>query len=93
MTRVSDRKSYLQKKKEIGQVSPALLEEAKEQSRVKTAILNTLKNGPMTLPEISSATGLDLRTTVYYVMTLRRYGQVKDGEAKGDYYSYALKGA
>ena len=93
MTRVSDRKSYLQKKKEIGQVSPALLEEAKVQSRIKTAILSSLKNGPMTLPEISSATGLDLKTTVYYVMTLRRYGLVKDGETKGDYYSYALKGA
>ncbi len=91
MTRSSDRKTYLQKKKEIGQVSPALLTEAKEQSRLKSAILNALKKGPMTIPEISTATGLDNKTTVYYVMTLRRYGQIMDGEMKGDYYSYALK--
>ncbi len=93
MTRTSDKKTYLQKKKEIGQVTESLLNEAKEQSRFKTAILGALKKGPMTVPEISAATGLDLKTTLYYVMTLRRYGQIKDGETRGDYYSYALKGA
>ena len=93
MTRTSDRKTYLQKKKEIGQVPAALLTEAKEQSRLKSAILGALKKGPLTIPEISAATGLDPKTTVYYVMTLRRYGQIMDGETKGDYYTYALKGA
>lgn len=92
MTGTGDRKTYLQKKKEVGQVSAALIESAKEQSRIKTKIISALKKGPLTIPEISEATGLDIRTTVYYVMTLRRYGQLMDCDARGDYYSYSLKG-
>ncbi len=91
MTGTGDRKTCLQKKKEVGQVSAALIESAKEQSRIKTKIISALKKGPLTIPEISDATGLDIRT-VYYVMTLRRYGQLMDCDARGDYYSYSLKG-
>lgn len=91
MTRSSDKKTYLLKKKEMGQVRPELLEEAKTQSRAKTSILNALKKGPLTIPEISAATGLDSRTALFYLMTLRRYGQVRDAETKGDYFTYALK--
>lgn len=93
MTRKSDRKTYLQKKKEVGEVALELLNEAKRQSRAKTTILNALKKGPMTIPQISEATGLDSRTALYYVMTLRRYGQISDGGPEGDYYTYRVKEA
>lgn len=91
MTRTDDRKSYLRKKKEMGQVPKALLEEAKTQTRLKAAILSALKAGPLTIPAIGKAAGIDSKTAVYYVMTLRRYGQIRDAGSDGDYYTYALK--
>lgn len=91
MTRAANGKTYLQKKKQVGQVSDQLLAEVKSQVKIKTSITNSLKGKALTIPEISESTGLDLKTTTYYVMTLRRYGQISDGEAKGDYFTYMLK--
>jgi predicted transcriptional regulator len=67
--------------------------EGKTQRETLRAIQGALQGGPRTVPEIAQATGLPSPTVMWYVMAMKRYGQVAEGAQAGDYMQYALKEA
>jgi Fic family protein len=59
----------------------------------KKQILKALEDEPKTIPELASITGMPDHEVTYYLMTLRKYGDVVVGEVDDDdeYFYYELK--
>jgi hypothetical protein len=62
----------------------------KEQRRAVKAIKAQLDGAELTVPEIAAATGLPGSEVLYYVATLKKYGEVLEGPKDGGYYRYRL---
>jgi Fic family protein len=62
----------------------------KEQRRAVKAIKARLEGGELTVPEIAAATGLPASKVLYYVATLKKYGEILEGPKDGGYYRYRL---
>jgi predicted transcriptional regulator len=63
----------------------------KEQTRIQKQIAGALKDGPKTVPKISQETGLPTETVFWYLMALKKYGKVTEGQQKDSYFAYELK--
>jgi len=63
----------------------------KEQNKIIGVIKESLSQGPKTPVEISNDTSLPSKIVMYYLASLKKYGQVIEGEKQGEYFSYALK--
>jgi predicted Rossmann fold nucleotide-binding protein DprA/Smf involved in DNA uptake len=72
-------------------------EEAKRRRKVYTdmrkALRSALEEEPKTIPELAAATGFSIEEVTYYLMTLRKYGDVVTGQIDDDdeYFYYELK--
>jgi predicted Rossmann fold nucleotide-binding protein DprA/Smf involved in DNA uptake len=75
------------------QVSEQAKQRRKTYSAMKKQLLAALEEGPMTVPELAKATQLPINEVTYYLMTLRKYGDVKTGEIDDDdeFFYYELK--
>ena len=62
----------------------------KEQRRAVKAIKAQLEGAELTVPEIAAATGLPASEVLYYVATLKKYGEILEGPKDGGYYRYRL---
>ncbi len=62
----------------------------KEQRRQVKAIKESLKAADLTVPEIAAATGLPVSEVLWYVATLKKYGEILEGPKAGAYYRYRL---
>lgn len=62
----------------------------KEQRRAVKAIKAQLDGAELTVPEIAAATGLPASEVLYYVATLKKYGEILEGAKDGGYYRYRL---
>jgi hypothetical protein len=62
----------------------------KEQRRAVKAIKQQLEEAELTVPEIAAATGLPGSEVLYYVATLKKYGEILEGPKDGGYYRYRL---
>ena len=62
----------------------------KEQRRAVQAIKKHLAGAELTVPEIAAATGLPVSEVMWYVATLKKYGEVLEGPKDGSYYRYRL---
>lgn len=62
----------------------------KEQSSIFKKIKEELKGDGKTVPEIASVTGLSSSQVLWFVMALKKYGQVIEGLKDGDYFKYQL---
>ena len=62
----------------------------KEQKKAMEAIKGELQKGEGTVPEIAAATGLDAASVLWYLATMKKYGQVAEGKADGSYFRYGL---
>ena len=62
----------------------------KEQRRAVKAIKANLEGTELTVPEIAAATGLPGSEVLYYVATLKKYGEILEGPKDGGYYRYRL---
>ena len=62
----------------------------KEQRRAVKAIKAQLDGAELTVPEIAAATGLPRSEVLYYVATLKKYGEILEGPKDGGYYRYRL---
>lgn len=81
---------YLREKR---QVQDAVKENLKHFTRVKKSILDALKEGEMTIDQLSHKVELPKNEVVYFLMTLIKYGFVQTGQVDDmdEYYSYKLK--
>ncbi|MDH4205789.1 MAG: helix-turn-helix domain-containing protein [Desulfobacteraceae bacterium] len=62
----------------------------KEQKTILKAIKGHLENQPATVPEISKATGISSDRILWYLATLKKYGEIIEGEKNGGYFRYVL---
>jgi hypothetical protein len=62
----------------------------KEQRRAVKAIKKHLEGAELTVPEIAGATGLPPSEVLWYVATLKKYGEILEGPKAGGYYRYRL---
>ena len=62
----------------------------KEQRKVLKAIKEQLGDAEMTVPEIAAATGLPTSEVLWYMATMKKYGEILEGPKDGSYYRYRL---
>jgi predicted Rossmann fold nucleotide-binding protein DprA/Smf involved in DNA uptake len=62
----------------------------KEQRKAVKAIKARLEGAELTVPEIAAATGLPVSEVLWYVATLKKYGEILEGPKAGGYYRYRL---
>jgi hypothetical protein len=62
----------------------------KEQRRAVKAIKARLEGAELTVPEIAAATGLPASEVLWYVASLKKYGEILEGSKDGSYYRYRL---
>lgn len=75
-----------------GPVPQELRDRVAAQNRATKAVLDALKDGPKTVPELAAAAGLPHDRAIWYVAALRKYGRLDSVPGKGDYPKYELKG-
>jgi len=62
----------------------------KEQRQAVKAIKARLEGAELTVPEIAAATGLPVSEVLWYVASLKKYGEILEGSKDGNYYRYKL---
>ena len=62
----------------------------KEQKKILKAIKGHLENQPATVPEISKAIGIPSDRVLWYLATMKKYGDIIEGEKDGGYFRYVL---
>jgi predicted transcriptional regulator len=62
----------------------------KAQKKAIRAIKDQLKEAARTVPEISAATGTSTAETLWFVATLKKYGEIKEAQKEGGYFKYEL---
>lgn len=78
--------------KEKRTVSEEVKEKRKKFAGIKKLILNALKEGPKSIPQIAEETNLSQDIVTYHLMTLRKYGDIETGEIDDmdEYFSYKI---
>jgi len=74
-----------------GGVPDELRERSRLQVRVLKQICEALEDGPRTIPDIADATGLPSHEVLWYVMGMKKYGRIAEGDERDEYYEYALQ--
>jgi hypothetical protein len=62
----------------------------KEQRKAVKAIKEHLAGVELTVPEIAAATGLPASEVLWYVASLKKYGEILEGPKDSGYYRYRL---
>jgi predicted transcriptional regulator len=62
----------------------------KENKRAIKAIKDHLKDEARTVPEIAAATGLASAEVLWFIATLKKYGEILEGDKDGGYFRYYL---
>ena len=75
-----------------GQITAATAK-MKEQRKAVKAIKEQLAEAELTVPEIAAATGLAASDVLWYVASLKKYGEILEGPKAGGYYRYRLNEA
>src|SRR5512139_581436 len=65
----------------------------KEQRRAVKAIKEQLDGVELTVREIAAAAGLPASEVLWYVATMKKYGEIVEGPKDGGYYRYRLSPA
>ena len=78
--------------KEKRTVSEEVKKKRKKFADIKKLILNALKEGPKSIPQIAEDTNLSQDIVTYHLMTLRKYGDIETGEIDDmdEYYTYKI---
>jgi hypothetical protein len=94
-----DEKDTISKKeamKKLRDVRKELVQAAtlrmKIQKKAVKGIKELLENEALTVPEIATATGTSTMETLWYIASLKKYGQIIEAEKDGSYFKYTLAG-
>ena len=77
-------------KERLGPAHPEVLERVKYGKRVASAIRESLKDGPKTVPEMVELTKLPDVDVFWYVNALKKYGEVAVESKDGSYNRYRV---
>ena len=75
----------------LGSVPRKPLETSKQNAKVRRTIRKALSDGPRTIPQLSQTTGIPSREVFWHLASLRKYGEIIEGEERDSYVEYALK--
>ena len=62
----------------------------KAQKKAIAAIKAELQQGDYTVPELAAATGLPSDVVLWYLASMKKYGEVAEGLQEGSYFRYRL---
>lgn len=62
----------------------------KEQNKIVKIIRGHLKNQPSTVPEMAAASGIPSAKIMWYVATMKKFGEVLEAEQDDCYFKYCL---
>ena len=62
----------------------------KENRKAIKAIKEQLQDEARTVPEIAAATGLASSEVLWFIATLKKYGEIVEGDKDGAYFRYYL---
>jgi hypothetical protein len=62
----------------------------KEQRRAVKALKGALAGAELTVPELAAATGLPVSEVLWYLASMKKYGEILEGPKAGGYYRYRL---
>ncbi|MFH2091275.1 MAG: winged helix-turn-helix domain-containing protein [Pseudomonadota bacterium] len=62
----------------------------KNQKKDINAIKDFLKGGAATIPDIAKGIDLPKDKTLWYVATMKKYGQIIESQKEGSFFKYAL---
>lgn len=81
---------YLKEKREI---SSAVTDNLKQFNQIKKSILDALKEEDLTVEQLTQKLNLTRHETLYYLMSLVKYGFVATGEVddRDEYFTYKIK--
>ena len=74
-----------------GGIPKDLLARSGEQKRLLKRLKQALADGPRTVPEVAAETGVGTGEVLWYLMALKKFGEVVEGEERDGYFEYALK--
>jgi len=79
--------------KEKRPVPKEVTERLKYFTKIKKQILNTLKEGDKTIPQLADELSLPADEVMFHLMSLLKYGQVETGEVDDmdEYFYYKIK--
>lgn len=69
---------------------PETIERLKEQRQIRKKIVECLKNGAKTIPQIADETKLTPPLVTWFVMSMLKYGEIEEAGEEGDYYLYRI---
>lgn len=62
----------------------------KADRKIIQAMKEQLRGGARTIPEIAQATGIASSEVLWFVATLKKYGEILEGDKEGGYFRYTL---
>jgi len=68
----------------------AVTARVKTQKQAIAAIKAELQQGDRTVPELAAATGLPSEVVLWYIASMKKYGEVAEGQQDGSYFRYRL---
>jgi hypothetical protein len=63
----------------------------KAQKKEMTAIKDFLKVQAATIPDIAAGTDMPTDKTLWYMATMKKYGQIVEGQKQGAFFLYSLE--
>jgi predicted transcriptional regulator len=75
----------------LGAVPKGPLEMSTRHIKLQKRLKQALSDGPKTVPEVSKTTGLSTQDVLWHLMSLKKYGEIIEGEEQDSYVQYALK--
>jgi hypothetical protein len=90
-TKTIQKKPIQLMRERYGGISEELKMLTREQSKNFKKISESIKNNYKTIPEISQSTGLPTHKALWYVMAMKKYSMIIEGDERDGYYEYTLK--
>ena len=90
---MKEKKRTIDHMKEQREVPAEVKERAKKYTAIKKSIKKALGDEELTILEIAEKTGMKPEEVTYYLMTMRKFGEVEfvDDDDVDEYYSYRIK--
>ncbi len=82
---------YLKEKREV---SSRIKENLKRYTRIRKSILNAMRDGEMTVPQLAEKLNMPSHEVMFYLMSLLKYGAVEVAglDDADEYFYYKIKG-
>jgi predicted transcriptional regulator len=79
--------------REVREVPVTVKENLKAFTRMKKAVLKSLEDGEMTVPELAEKLDIPTHKAMFFMMTLQKYGLIETSHIDDDdeYFYYKLK--